>query len=63
MNISIRILDLSINLSINTLVIVMKPFCRSSYTSFHTRDYILRFTLMKRDPGIMLWFNGGQGRL
>ena len=54
-NISISILDLSTNLSISTLLILMKPFCRNLKLSFHTRDYILRLTLMPNNPGIMLW--------
>ena len=30
---------------------------------FHMWEYILRLTRMKKDIGIMLWLNGGQGRL
>ena len=30
---------------------------------FNMRDYILNFTLMPWDLGLMLWLDGGQGRL
>ena len=38
MNVSVRILDLSINLNIKNLVIVMKPFCGKSNSLFQMRD-------------------------
>ena len=54
MNISINILDSSMNLSIRTLVIFMKPFCGNSNASFQMRDYILCLTLATKDLVIHL---------
>ena len=62
-NPSIRILDIFMNLNIRTLIILMKTFFRNSKTLLHMRDYILRFTLMTKDLVIILWLNGGHGRL
>ena len=59
----IIILDLSIHLIIRAFVILMNPFCVNINTLFHMRDYILNFTLMPWDLGLMLWLDGGQGRL
>ena len=46
-----------ITLSIILYTRGMKPFCGNSNASFHMRDCILRFTLMTKDIGIMLWLN------
>ena len=62
-NIRIRILDLSMNINIRKLVILMKPFCGNSNTPFHMKDQIFCIIRTTKDIGIMLWLNGGQGRL
>ena len=58
-NLSIRIMDNSMNLSIRNLVISMKPLFGNPNVLFHTREYILRLTPITKDIGTLLWLDGG----